>query len=769
MSAISDMRTTIRVTNEEFLVGIFADEWKQVHVTAFADDPSDIPANRRGACWAGGSAKNRLDSMTEGDNQYFCISLFNSPKGQSLRRKSLFDACFVVVADDVVEKLPLERVRLLPEPSYKLFTSANSEQWGWILNEACEDRAMVDNLLDGLVGQGLAPDGTDPGMKGVTRYVRLPGGSNTKNKRLDGAGNPFKCYLSEYNPDRLYSIESLAEVFGIDLYRKRNEGEVMRGLALDDALVKQHPLITSNKLNITGVGADGWIRIDCVNADAHSDGDASGAAVQIQPDGSVRYQCHHGHCNGDGTVDKMTGPKVVSLLGLSDEVRDYQAEIARRGTRELIAKGLAEGAPQVPQVEEDKEGIPDNAPFDPMDWIYMPTTARFYRISSGEEISSKGLDDLYSSEFNRLKCSQVFVREMNHYAQTAGGYCWVPYRYGLGVDRIERHEGVQMINTWRGYALTPKEGDITLWKDLLAHLVSDRTVRLEVLRWFAYLLQHPADKCQWQLLMRGSKGIGKDLLVRPIMQILGSAGNDISAEQLEGGWGDYFAKRKLVSLQEVYRPQDKKFTNMLKNFAASTGSGIKSWNLKGGAIVSQPDVLSMVAFSNHRHCMALEEGERRWLVLDMFVEPLEDAFYAQYAQWLSGGGASALFYYLLSVDLTGFNPSRVPVLTEAYHDLVEGGKADYEHTLEDMITNGVGVFSVAHFDMTTLVRQLRDAGHSRVGQKKIGEVLERYGYWKTRGRKKIDGKLRSTPNFWVEKTKSGDKEAEIYDFFTRTL
>ena len=81
--------------------------------------------------------------------------------------------------DDVKEKLNLEEVNRLPAPSW-VETSKGSEQWGYILTEPCTERHQVENLLDGLVANGLAPDGRDPGMKGVTRYVRLPDGYNTK-------------------------------------------------------------------------------------------------------------------------------------------------------------------------------------------------------------------------------------------------------------------------------------------------------------------------------------------------------------------------------------------------------------------------------------------------------------------------------------------------------------------------------------------------------------------------------------------------------------
>ena len=88
--------------NKEFLTTLFGDEWERAHVTSFPDDPNDITIDRRAICWAGGLAGRELDRMGTLDNQYFTISLFNfdEKKNKARRAKDLFDACFVIVADD---------------------------------------------------------------------------------------------------------------------------------------------------------------------------------------------------------------------------------------------------------------------------------------------------------------------------------------------------------------------------------------------------------------------------------------------------------------------------------------------------------------------------------------------------------------------------------------------------------------------------------------------------------------------------------------------
>ena len=62
-------------------------------------------------------------------------------------------------------------------------------------------------------------------MKGVTRYLRLPEGYNSKASKLDN-GMPFKCLLTKWQPFNRVTIEQLAQPFAVDLHRVRRESRV---------------------------------------------------------------------------------------------------------------------------------------------------------------------------------------------------------------------------------------------------------------------------------------------------------------------------------------------------------------------------------------------------------------------------------------------------------------------------------------------------------------------------------------------------------------
>lgn len=785
----------MNIKNETFLQLIFGDEWGKAHVTGFADDPSDIVNERRGLCWGGGFAKDRLSRFTSDMNQYFTISLFKPEEetGRAVRRKANFDGCFVIVADDVKEKLPLENVLKLPPPTYKLLSSAKSEQWGWVLSEACEDEDKVNNLLDGLVAKGLAPDGRDPGMKGITRYVRLPEGSNTKSNRFVD-GKPFKCGVTEWNPRKFYSIEELAEVFDIDLNAKRDQAGSGMWLEAENPVVKNHPVLPL--FNITGYGADGWIRVDCPNGAKHSGGDLSGAAVQVQNNGALFFQCHHGACNGNSdNSKKLTGPRVVALLDdihfngsgkLKDDYANYRKRIDAKIKMDLALTVMADlkktsdpvGGHQSEEdnrhlmpVGFDFEEAETPYLFNPLRYIYLAAENRFYDNETGLLITPAGLDNRHITQFprerNKMMCSEALLSTMDKSLSEADGLSWVPTSRDKPsrCDLIIDVEGRRMINTWSGFALEPVAGDVSLWLNHAEYLVPDTDEREVLLDYLACIVQRVSDKPAFFIGHRGAHRAGKDLLYKPVMQSLGfRIARAVEIDNIIQGWGDYVNELKFVIVTEVDKAQDKKVANSMKTIAAPTASGYRVLNMKGKGVVTQLDCMGGVMMSNKRHFIAIEEGDRRYFVVDSWVDPKEGSYYKEIDSWYKhDDGYAKVLNFLLSRDISKFNHNQLPFRTKGALEMVQAGKYDYEQDLEEMINDNLPPFHSSWVTAKEVKKVVKDNG-LKCGNNGLDDALRGLGWFKFRGQRKVDGEVRSTQTYYTNKLQADASIGEAFDF-----
>ena len=306
------------MTNVEFLSAIFGEKYVYAHVTSFVQDPGAIPQEERARCWAGSCYKDTI--LIPDSNQFYTVSLFTPDQdGRSRRRKDLFSACYVIGLDDVREKLPITQVERLPPPSIVIKSSLYSEQWLYILDAPCEDMDRVNNLHDGLISNGLAPDSKDPGQKGVTRYLRLPEGRNTKAKRIaENGGSAPPCEIVEWHPERRYTLEQLAIPFGVDLDAPRAAKRIDGAADVSD-----HPLLSSPGIQIKKSLSSGRFNITCPWVEEHTGGDDSGTAVFTNSDGTVGFKCHHGGCEARNAGDFLRAIEALDP-GFNDKLKRWK-------------------------------------------------------------------------------------------------------------------------------------------------------------------------------------------------------------------------------------------------------------------------------------------------------------------------------------------------------------------------------------------------------------------------------------------------------------
>lgn len=740
MKHITDNTTKLEVSNQEFLDAIFGLDSDEVIVTNFIDDPGKIADEDKMRCWSAHYAYNYLNKMSPENNQYYCISLFNEgADGKPRRRKAQFKECHVIVVDDVGEKIPLDRMANLPEPAFKLISSAGSEQWGFILNEPCTNQMKVENLLDGLIGKdALTVDGKDTGMKGVTRYVRLPEGSNTKDKRYVN-GKPFNCYLSHWAPNNRVSIDALANEFNIDLVAPIANSSSM-GLGITDSRATSNPVFKA--LQPTDERGGGWLNCNCINSDEHSDPtDRTGAAVLIRNDGSIGYKCHHGHC--EGTIN---GPKVLDMLSAQDDTflpaYDLFRDSLVLNDFDIVPVGNDGKTERVPKFDVDR-------------YVYIGHEEKYYDLTANVSLSKTALNRMnaHLNPDGKVKgnAENLLIRSTDPMQSTADVVGWHPISI-FKPDRetiIYKEGGARKLNTWAGTAYTPMEGDVSTWMNLCEYLISDKRERNVVLDYLAFCVQHINIKPGFFLAHRGAHRIGKDLFYKAFCGALGPT-ITVSAtlDDVTGGWGDTLNEKKFLIFEEVSKSQNKDAYNSIKTIVAPTADGLMKINMKGGKIRYQKNVLGGVIMSNRKDFLALEAGDKRFFVFDSYIEPKDSAYYQNIIKWYDNdNGYAKVLDYLMRRDISKFSGAALPFVTDAMKEVIELGKTDYEQDLVEMVTDREAPFDCDCVPIKEFKRVLRD-NHIRGGNNGHEAIMKKLGWIKARPSKKINGDVLNVPTSW---------------------
>jgi hypothetical protein len=265
-------------------------------------DPGDAQDNAwRPRPWRPGEP---LPASPERTNGYVAISTFGRAQDGSWRRqKALFASIRAIMIDDVgtkVDRVQAERLK----PTWRVETSPGNEQWIYVLKGGSERRELADAIINGLVAQALLPrDEKDPGMKGITRVMRVPGFLNGK----AAYGGDFRVrWRQAVGPT--YTLDQIRTGYGLVIQEHRQfvpigaPSDARERQRLFNAYVSAAARL---KLIRGKPNAARWIEVTCPWADGHSSSKGGADLREPAPENEWwgAFKCHHGHCEARGWSD----------------------------------------------------------------------------------------------------------------------------------------------------------------------------------------------------------------------------------------------------------------------------------------------------------------------------------------------------------------------------------------------------------------------------------------------------------------------------------
>ena len=232
-------------------------------------------------------------------------------------------------------------------------------------------------------------------------------------------------------------------------------------------------------------------------------------------------------------------------------------------------------------------------------------------------------------------------------------------------------------NMWPGWGVKPLKGDATLFLSLVDHLFQGAPPEDKkwFLQWCAYPLQHPGTKLFTCVALHGRMhGTGKSLLAFTLGRIYGKNFVGINEKDLDSSFTASLANRQLVLIDDVTGSDKRDKADRVKTMITQKEVKI---NIKFIPEYWIPDCINYFFTSNQPDAFFIEDQDRRYFVHEVIAPPLPDSFYKLYdAALKSSEFAAAVFYHLLHLDTSDFNPNAAARMTQAKKNMIADVKSD---------------------------------------------------------------------------------------------
>ncbi len=630
--------------------------------------PASLKPGKKGA-WFGNTASFIVDRFKDG-----------VPSAS----KANCEYVLVMMLDDIGTKAKEPPLT----PTWKIETSPGNFQWGYAFSEQPTKGASVGAML------AIAEAGyTDPGASNAVRNFRLPGSVNNK-----PGMNGFEAKLVEFTPAREYTLDEICAALGVTPHAPQEELRPIRmdDTGQDDVLA----WLSSQGLLLSRPNHEGWAGVVCPNSAQHTDGNVEGRYMPL----NRAYCCYHGHCTELGSTEFLQwvadngGPKHAP--GLREDLL-----VSAMDTALSKLTPTADFPDEAARVEAETERK-ELARLEKAEWwdrfAYVQEDDAYFDLQDRRELSR----GTFNALFRHIGCKSIHngrkiepAISFDEQRQSKGARALVGITYAAGQDVIVKREGHEYGNRWRNARPQPKAGDVTPWLRHVERLVPIDFEREHLLNALAHKVQYPGHKINHAILMGGNPGCGKDTLFAPFFWAIGGATKTncslVKNEDITSQWG-YSLECEVMEIAELRQTEAKDrraLENQLKPIIAAPPE-LLPVNRKGLHPYMSLNRVFVVAFSNERAAISIPSEDRRWFCLWADLPRLPETEAVALWNWYQHrGGFEAVAHYLHTRDVSAWNPTAPPPMTEAKAIMVEHGMSTAESMLVDMMQRRVGDFA----------------------------------------------------------------------------
>ena len=316
---------------------------------------------------------------------------------------------------------------------------------------------------------------------------------------------------------------------------------------------------------------------------------------------------------------------------------------------------------------------------------------------------------------------------------------------------------------------------LEMWLQIATHLCEGNDNHRDyLLKVFAMKIREPTTNIPIGIVLKGPSGSGKSLLIETIGRILGKRHYIISSKPNDffGDYAEGFCNKLLVNMNEIEGRDTIDFQGRIKEFITEESITVNPKFIRGYSI---KNYALLIVTSNKPNPVSIDvlSRDRRWVVFDStdkFVKMSKDHWQVVRERFNQPSFTAKLYSYLMSLDISGFNPSGERPQTQGYKEMTEKGIPPFVMWLEELYRADLQASKEA---LSTFQKKQRTALGTEM-YKNFQKYKEEFGFnHADYSIKKFYSELRSFEqrgcNISVQKKMDGNNICFTYDGIFRVL
>lgn len=227
--------------------------------------------------------------------------------------------------------------------------------------------------------------------------------------------------------------------------------------------------------------------------------------------------------------------------------------------------------------------------------------------------------------------------------------------------------GPRELNTWRGFAVEPRD-DPQGWSRLKSHLLNnvaqgDQAGYDYILNWLAFGVQRLDKRTGTALVLQGTKGAGKSILIVLYGYLFGThKWVTAISEDIVGRFNAHLETTLLLGVEEAFAPQNRAADGTLKDLITTDTLRVED---KFFSAWTAPNHLRIIMTSNNDQVVRADGFDRRYAVFEVLSPHQNDPdarrkYFGEMVEQMETGGYEAMLGELLDREITSWNPEGIP-------------------------------------------------------------------------------------------------------------